>query len=166
MTAEEDGRVLAVLVYSGVVYNFRSLREELRVRGHRFRTASDTEVVLRSYLEWGQRCVEHLEGMFAFAIWDPRHQQLMLARDRLGIKPLYYTQVGRGVVFASEVKGLVAHPQVELTVDLEGMAEMLTYIATPGHAVYRGIRPRAPHGVSDRTPGLRRAVVHPAVWRA
>lgn len=148
MVAEEDGRTIAVLVYNGEVYNFRSLREELRVRGHRFHTASDTEVVLRSYLEWNQRCVEHLDGMFGFAVWDPRRQQLMLARDRLGVKPLYYAQLDRGVVFGSEVKALLAHPLVELTVDLEGMAEMLTYIATPGHAVYRGVREVPPGHVT------------------
>ncbi|HEY8374623.1 MAG TPA: asparagine synthase (glutamine-hydrolyzing) [Pseudonocardiaceae bacterium] len=139
MVAEEDGRVLAVLVHNGEVYNYRQLREELVARGHRFRTTSDTEVVLRAYLEWGEHCVERLEGMFGFAVWDPQRQQLMLARDRLGIKPLYYAPLGRGVVFGSEIKALLAHPLVEPVIDLEGMAEVLTYIATPGHAVYRGL---------------------------
>lgn len=139
MVAEDNGNVLATLVYNGEIYNYRRVREELVSHGHRFRTASDTEVVLRSYLEWGPRCVEHLDGMFAFAVWDPRAQQLLLARDRLGVKPLYYTRLGRGLAFGSEVKALFAHPLVEPVIDLEGMAEVLTYIATPGNAVYRGI---------------------------
>jgi asparagine synthase (glutamine-hydrolysing) len=140
MVAEETGQVRAVLVYNGEVYNYRWLQEQLSARGHRFRTVSDTEVVLRSYLEWGERCVEHLEGMFAFAVWDPRQQQLLLARDRLGVKPMYYTKVGRGVVFGSEVKALLAHPLVDAVVDDEGLSELLAYIATPGHAIYHGIR--------------------------
>jgi asparagine synthase (glutamine-hydrolysing) len=138
--AEEDGRVLAVLVYNGEIYNFRQLREHLAARGHRFRTASDSEVVLRAYLEWGEDCVTRLNGMFAFAVWDPRHHHLLLARDRLGVKPMYYAPLGRGAVFGSEPKSLLAHPLVEAVVDRDGMAELLTYIATPGHAVYRGMR--------------------------
>lgn len=139
MVSTEDGHVLAVLVYNGEVYNFRALRAELAGRGHRFRTAGDTEVVLRSYLEWGPACVDRLDGMFAFAVWDPRRGRLLLARDRLGIKPLFYQRLGRGVIFGSELKALLAHPLAEPVVDVEGMAELLTYIATPGHAVYRGI---------------------------
>ncbi|ASO19706.1 asparagine synthase (glutamine-hydrolyzing) [Actinoalloteichus hoggarensis] len=137
--AEEDGRTLAVLVYNGEVYNFRQLRAELASRGHRFRTAGDTEVVLRSYLEWGPACVDRLDGMFAFAVWDPRAEQLMLARDRLGIKPLFYSRLGEGIAFASEPKALLAHPLIDAVVDTEGLAELLTYISAPGKAVYRDI---------------------------
>ncbi|MCX4820569.1 asparagine synthase (glutamine-hydrolyzing) [Streptomyces sp. NBC_01142] len=140
MVAEEDGRTLAVLVHNGEIYNFRRLRAQLESLGHRFRTAGDTEVVLRAYLEWGERCAERLEGMFAFAVWDPRAGKLVMFRDRLGIKPLYYAQTGRGLVFGSEPKALLAHPSVACVVDTEGMAELLAYIATPGHAVYRGMR--------------------------
>src|SRR5437763_919636 len=82
MVAEESGRVLATIVYNGEIYNYREVREQLSARGHRFRTNCDTEVVLRSYLEWGERCVEHLNEMFGFGIWDPRARQLLLARDR------------------------------------------------------------------------------------
>nr|CAM34350.1 putative amide synthase [Streptomyces tendae] len=156
MVAEEDGRQLAVLVYNGEVYNYRTLRDELAARGHRFRTASDTEVVLRAYLEWGGACVEHLDGMFAFAVWDPRRRELLLARDRLGVKPLYYARVGSGIVFGSEVKALLAHPLVEPVVDAEGLAELLSYIATPGHAIYRGIREvRAGHTLTVRDGAVR-----------
>lgn len=141
MTAtDEHGRTLAVLVHNGEIYNFRTIRSRLEGLGHRFRTAGDTEVVLRAYLEWGERCVEHLDGMFAFAIWDPRHGRLLLARDRLGIKPLCYATTPHGVLFASEPKALFAHPALECAVDAEGLAELLAYIATPGHAVYRGVR--------------------------
>lgn len=148
MVATADGRTLAVLVYNGEVYNFRALRAELSTRGHHFRTASDTEVVLRSYLEWGEQCVVRLDGMFGFAVWDPQRDQLMLARDRLGVKPLYYAPLGRGVVFGSELKALLAHPLLEPVVDLEGMAELLTYIASPGHAAYRGMREVPPGHVA------------------
>ncbi|MFD4143373.1 asparagine synthase (glutamine-hydrolyzing) [Streptomyces sp. NPDC058572] len=140
MVAEEGGRTLAVLVHNGEIYNYRELRSQLESLGHRFRTAGDTEVVLRAYLEWGERCAERLDGMFAFAVWDPRDGKLVLVRDRLGIKPLYYAAAGRGLVFGSEPKALLAHPSVECVVDAEGMAELLAYIATPGHAVYRGMR--------------------------
>ncbi|AVZ76429.1 asparagine synthase (glutamine-hydrolyzing) [Streptomyces lunaelactis] len=140
MVAEEDGRALAVLVHNGEIYNFRQVRAQLESLGHRFRTAGDTEVVLRAYLEWGERCAERLEGMFAFAVWDPRAGKLVMVRDRLGIKPLYYAAAGRGLVFGSEPKALLAHPSIECVVDTEGLAELLAYIATPGHAVYRGMR--------------------------
>ncbi|MEV6399155.1 asparagine synthase (glutamine-hydrolyzing) [Streptomyces sp. NPDC051907] len=140
MVAEEDGRVLAVLVHNGEIYNFRRLRAQLESLGHRFRTAGDTEVVLRAYLEWGERCAERLEGMFACAVWDPRSGRLTMFRDRLGIKPLYYAETAHGLVFGSEPKALLAHPSVECAVDTEGLAELLAYIATPGHAVYRGMR--------------------------
>ncbi|HEX4221173.1 MAG TPA: asparagine synthase (glutamine-hydrolyzing) [Pseudonocardiaceae bacterium] len=140
MLAEDNGRLLAAIAYNGEVYNFHQLRAELLARGHRFRTASDTEVVLRSYVEWGENCVEHLEGMYAFAVWDPRRHQLLLARDRLGVKPLVYARLGNGVVFGSEAKALLAHPLVQAGVDAEGLAELLGYIATPGHAIYRDMR--------------------------
>ncbi|MEU2081846.1 asparagine synthase (glutamine-hydrolyzing) [Streptomyces albus] len=140
MAAEEDGRTLAVLVHNGEVYNYRRVRSRLEGLGHRFRTAGDTEVVLRAYLEWGERCVEHLEGMFAFAVWDPARRRLLLARDRLGVKPLYFARTADGLLFGSEPKALLAHPSLECVVDAEGLAELLAYIATPGHAVYRGMR--------------------------
>ncbi|WP_432048481.1 asparagine synthase (glutamine-hydrolyzing) [Streptomyces asiaticus] len=98
------------LVHTGEVYNFRELRRELVGRGHRFDTACDTEVVLRAYLEWGVGCVERLDGMFAFAVWDGVREELVLARDRFGVKPLYYHPLPAGVLFASEPKGLLANP--------------------------------------------------------
>src|SRR5262249_43591218 len=108
MVAEEDGRVLAALTYSGEVYNYRELPAELVARGHAFRTTSDTEVVLRGYLEWGDAVAERLNGMYAFGLWDTRRQALVLVRDRLGIKPLYWYRTGGGVLFGSEPKAILA----------------------------------------------------------
>ncbi len=104
--ANEDGRVL--IVYNGEVYNHAALRPDLEARGHRYRTRSDTETVLHLYAEEGDRCVERLRGMFAFAIWDTSRRRLLLARDRLGIKPLYYAVTKHELLFASEIKALLA----------------------------------------------------------
>lgn len=139
MTATHEGRTLLVLTYSGEVYNYRELRAELEKLGHAFRTRSDTEVVLRAYLQWGEEFAERLNGMYAFALWDPRNRQLLLIRDRMGIKPLYYYPTPDGVLFGSEPKAILAHPSVHPTVDAEGLAELITFTKTPGHAVYKGM---------------------------
>lgn len=142
-----------VLVYSGEVYTFVELREELRRRGHRFHTDSDTEVVLRVYLEWGAELPERLNGMYAFAIWDGRTDQLLLMRDRMGIKPLYYFLTDDGVLFGSEPKAVLANPMVPREVDLEGLRELFSMVKTPGHAVWAGMREVEPGTVVtvDRT---------------
>jgi asparagine synthase (glutamine-hydrolysing) len=137
---QDDGREIAAITYSGEVYNFRELRAELQVRGHRFESRSDTEVVLRAYLEWGEGFVDHLNGMFAFALWDMRNQQLLLIRDRMGVKPLYYYQTGDGVIFGSEPKALLANPLVPRKVRADGLREILEMVKTPGNAVFHGIR--------------------------
>jgi asparagine synthase (glutamine-hydrolysing) len=129
----------AVLTYSGEVYNFRELREELRRKGHSFTTTSDTEVVLRAYLEWGAGMVDRLNGMYAFAVWDTRAEELLLVRDRMGIKPLYYYPTGTGVLFGSEPKAILRHPETEAVVDRDGLREMFSIVRTPGHAVFRGM---------------------------
>ncbi|MGY5129011.1 asparagine synthase (glutamine-hydrolyzing) [Streptomyces nigrescens] len=139
MTVTHDGRTLLVTTYSGEVYNYRELRAELEQLGHTFRTRSDTEVVLHAYLQWGEEFAERLNGMYAFALWDPRTQQLLLIRDRMGIKPLYYHPTPDGVLFGSEPKAILAHPSVRPTVDAEGLAELITFTKTPGHAVYKGM---------------------------
>ncbi|MFF2542378.1 asparagine synthase (glutamine-hydrolyzing) [Kitasatospora sp. NPDC058063] len=155
MTAEHDGRTLAVLTYSGEVYNHRELRAELEAAGHRFRTRSDTEVVLRAYLEWGEHLAERLNGMFAFAVWDVRREELLLVRDRMGVKPLYYHRTPDGVIFGSEVKALLAHPAVRPVVDLDGLRELLGYTRTPGLTPYRDIHEVRPgHVVRVRREGL------------
>jgi asparagine synthase (glutamine-hydrolysing) len=139
MTVTHDGRTLLVTTYSGEVYNYRELRAELEQLGHTFRTHSDTEVVLHAYLQWGEAFAERLNGMYALALWDPRSRQLLLLRDRMGIKPLYYHPTPDGVLFGSEPKALLAHPSLRPTVDAEGLAELITFTKTPGHAVYQGM---------------------------
>jgi asparagine synthase (glutamine-hydrolysing) len=140
MVADEDGRTLAVLDYSGEVFNFVELRAELRGYGHHFRTRSDTEVVLRAYLQWGSSCAQHFVGMFAFAVWDARSRELVLIRDRFGIYPLYYHDGGRLVVFGSEPKAVLAHPAVPAEVDVDGLREMLSFAPVPGRSAYRYLR--------------------------
>src|SRR5579863_448699 len=113
------------ITYNGETYNARELRAELEQRGHSFRTTSDTEVVLHLYLEFGERFVEKLRGMFAFAIWDARERKLVLGRDRLGIKPLYIHQSGGRLVFASELKTLLASGLVPRQLDPAGLRAFL-----------------------------------------
>ena len=112
MQAEQDGRTVASLIFAGEIYNFVELREQLIVLGHRFRTRSDTEVILRGYLQWGVQVADRLNGMFSFAIWDTRTQELLLVRDRMGVKPLFYFPTPHGVLFGSEPKAILAHPAV------------------------------------------------------
>ncbi|ONI77919.1 asparagine synthase (glutamine-hydrolyzing) [Actinosynnema sp. ALI-1.44] len=155
MVAEQDGKPIAVLSYSGEVYNFRELRTELEGAGHRFRTRSDTEVVLRSYLEWGADCGSHLEGMFAFGVWDIRRQELVLVRDRMGIKPLFYTRLPTGVLFGSEPKALLAHPAVRPAVDADGLREVFSTAKVPGRTVFRDMHQLLPgHTLTVNADGL------------
>jgi asparagine synthase (glutamine-hydrolysing) len=115
----EDSDV--VLVYNGEVYNYPELRVELQERGHRFLTRSDTEVVLHAFLEWDTECFRRLRGMFALALWCESRRRLVLARDRVGIKPLYFCRKGRDIYFSSELKGILHHPDVDRTLDLDGL---------------------------------------------
>jgi asparagine synthase (glutamine-hydrolysing) len=130
----------ATIVYSGETYNFRELRRELEAHGHRFRTHSDTEVVLRAYLQWGADMVDRLNGMYALAIWDTRTEELLLIRDRMGIKPLYYAPTPHGVLFGSEPKAILANPVFPARLSDEGLLELLTSTKAPGHAVFEGMR--------------------------
>jgi asparagine synthase (glutamine-hydrolysing) len=128
------------LVYSGEAYNFVELREELRRAGERFETSSDTEVVLRGYLRWGAALAERLNGMFAFAIWDSRERKLVLIRDRLGIKPLYFYRTPDGVLFGSEPKAILANPIAKRVVDADGLRELFAFARSPRSPVWSGIR--------------------------
>ena len=136
--ANEDGTVWAVL--NGEIYNHVELRDALMRRGHRFATRSDTEVLVHAWEEFGEDCVGHFNGMFALAVWDERRQVLFLARDRMGEKPLYYTQVAGWLIFASELRALLAHPCVSRELDLLGVCRYLCngYVADP-HAIVRGV---------------------------
>lgn len=139
MQAEEEGQTIASLIYTGEVYNFTELRDQLIQLGHSFKTRSDTEVVLRSYLQWGDEMAEHLNGMFAFAIWDTRTEELFLIRDRMGVKPLYYYPSGDGVLFGSEPKAILAHPAVQPRVDKDGLRELLVLAKNPEATIYAGM---------------------------
>ncbi|MDR3561602.1 MAG: asparagine synthase (glutamine-hydrolyzing) [Negativicutes bacterium] len=130
-----------VITYNGELYNTPELRWELMARGYSFTSISDTEVLLKAYIEWGAACVERLNGIFAFAVWDEARQQLFLARDRMGVKPLFYTQRGSGFIFGSELKAVLAHPDVPAEVTAEGLGEifMIGPARTPGNGVFRGV---------------------------
>ncbi|GAA2785405.1 asparagine synthase (glutamine-hydrolyzing) [Crossiella cryophila] len=128
-----------VLVYSGEVYNFTELRTQLTGLGHHFRTGSDTEVVLRGYLEWGEQLAERLNGMYAFAIWDGREQKLVLIRDRMGVKPLYLHRTPDGVLFGSEPKAVLANPRFRRRVDTGCLRELVGFTKAPGWALWRDL---------------------------
>ena len=119
------------VVFNGEIYNFENLRKFLEERGHRFRSATDTEVILHLYEEYGIDCVHHLQGMFAFAIWDSRKKVLFAARDRLGKKPFYYARNGSSLVFGSEVSALLAHPAVSNNPDWVSLGIYLTKQCVP-----------------------------------
>jgi asparagine synthase (glutamine-hydrolysing) len=142
----ESNNQLYVLTYNGELYNSDDIRRDLKARGHRFNSYSDTEVVLVSYLEWGAACLERFNGIFAFGIWSQAEQSLFLARDRMGVKPLFYTKRGSAFIFGSEIKALLAHPKVPAEIDLEGLQEVfgLGPAHTPGHGIYKGINELRP----------------------
>ena len=120
-----DGRY--VISYNGEIYNFKELRTELESLGHLFHSQSDTEVVLAAYTEWGVKALDRFNGMFAFAIWDKKTKELFIARDRYGIKPLYYSFFGNAFIFASEQKAILEHPAAKREIDLEGLLEYFTF---------------------------------------
>lgn len=126
----QDAESGVLISYNGEVYGFKALRRRLQLKGHRFFSDCDTEVVLRAYLEWGADCVEHLDGMFAFAIWDPRSSQLLLIRDRLGVKPLYYGFTGGRLCFASSVSALLEMWPETPQVDADAVRHYLRCIRT------------------------------------
>lgn len=130
------------MVYNGELYNTAELRRRLEACGHSFSTHSDTEVVLASYLEWGEACLELFNGIYAFAVWDIRKQSLFFARDRIGVKPLFFTEKNGNFLFASEIKTLLAHPDIDARIDADAVAELMLVGPgrTPGYGVFCGIR--------------------------
>jgi asparagine synthase (glutamine-hydrolysing) len=154
----DDGRL--AVVFNGEIYNFPELRRQLAARGVRFASKSDTEVLLYGYREWGEKLVDHLVGMFAFAIWDGRTRELFLARDRAGEKPLYYATGPWGFAFASEVTALAGLPEVDTGIDPDALALYLHYQYVPSpYSIYRGIR-KLPPGHAMRIRGTQTTV-----WR-
>jgi asparagine synthase (glutamine-hydrolysing) len=139
----EDGDI--VVVFNGEIYNHLELRRELEARGHRFRSRCDTEVVLHAFREWDTDCFSRLRGMFAVALWRESQKRLVLCRDRLGIKPLYYYRHGSEIIFGSELKAILEHPEVERRLDLAGLNHYLSlnYVPCP-HTLIEGIRKLPP----------------------
>ena len=131
-----------VLVYNGELYNTEELRRELIRLGHSFLGHSDTEVLLHGYAQWGEHVVDKCNGIFAFAVWEEKHKRLFLARDRIGVKPLFFTQQGEKLIFASEIKTILTYPGVKAVLDGEGVAQifLLGPGRLPGSGVFRGIR--------------------------
>jgi asparagine synthase (glutamine-hydrolysing) len=152
--ANEDESVW--IVFNGEIYNHLDLRRDLQARGHRFRTKSDTEAIVHAYEEWGAAgCARRLRGMFAFAVWDERTQALTLVRDRLGIKPLYWAQLGQDLAFASEVKSLLAIPELDGRVDDLALSAYLSlrYVPAP-QTLFRGVNKLTPATLLTWKSGL------------
>ncbi len=143
----DRGDEIFTIVYNGELYNTRELRKELEILGHLFVSNSDTEVLLRAYCQWGEKCVEKCNGIFAFAVWEHRRKRLFLARDRMGVKPLFYKLHNGGLLFASEIKTILAYPGVKAELTPEGAAQILLLGPgrTPGCGVF--------HGVFELEPG-------------
>lgn len=129
--SNEDGTL--TIVFNGEIYNYRELQERLRARGHRIATSSDTEVIVHLYEEMGEECVKELRGMFTFAIWDANRRRLFIARDRLGIKPLYYKEHDGSLIFGSEIKAILQHPEVQACLDVDALGDFLSlkYVPAP-----------------------------------
>jgi asparagine synthase (glutamine-hydrolysing) len=139
----DDGRL--VVTFNGEIFNYIELRQSLIQLGHRFRTESDTEVILHAYRQYGERCVEHFNGQWALAIWDKQQRKLFLSRDRLGIRPLFTTCAGGRFLFASEIKSLFVHPEVPRELDPDGMRQMFTYWSTLAPTtIFQGIQELPP----------------------
>ena len=124
----KDGRLW--ITFNGEIFNYIELREELIGKGHRFETRSDTEVILNAYREFGENCVHHFNGQWAFAIWDMQDHKLFLSRDRFGVRPLFYTQTSDSFLFASEIKALFTCPEVPTQIDLQGLDQIFTFWVT------------------------------------
>src|SRR5437763_3623080 len=139
----EDGSVQAV--FNGEIYNYQRLRADLQGKGHCFRTQSDTEVIAHLYEDEGTQLVQRLRGMFAFALWDGRRRRLLLARDRVGIKPLYFCRDAEKIVFGSELKTILAHGSAPRTIDPAALEDYLAFGVVPGtQTIFAGIEKLAP----------------------
>ncbi|WP_163970218.1 asparagine synthase (glutamine-hydrolyzing) [Oceanobacillus halotolerans] len=150
-----------ILVYNGELYNTEELRNILTNKGYQFETMSDTEVVLTAYIEWKEACVDYLNGIFAFGVWDEDRAQLFMTRDRLGVKPLFFRHDSHSFLFGSEPKSILAHHDVEASVDRDGLAEIfgLGPSKTPGHGIFKGVQElRGGHSLCFSKDGL-------TIWR-
>ncbi|OPH48624.1 asparagine synthase (glutamine-hydrolyzing) [Paenibacillus ferrarius] len=167
----KQGDYTYTIVYNGELYNAPELKKELELRGHQFRTTCDTEVLLVAFMEWGRACVDRLNGIFAFAAWNDQEQSLYLVRDRLGVKPLFYSHQNGVLLFGSEPKSILAHPDFKAEIGAEGLAEIFAVgpARTPGHGVYRNMSELKPgqcavfdrNGLSIRTYWKLESKPHP-----
>lgn len=159
MEAKNRAGHSSVVAFNGQIFNFRELRSQLVGFGYTFETNSDTEVLLKGYLHWKERVAEHLNGMFAIAVWDTYEQQLVLIRDRLGVKPLYYYCTDTGIIFGSEPKALFENPYVKANVSRRGFCEILDMVKTPELTPYDGMYEVRPgHILTFSRKGLERKV--------
>ena len=129
------------IVYNGELYNTEDIRKELLLKNYKFKGHSDTEVLLLSYVEWGEKCVEKFNGIFAFAIWEEKNQRLFFARDRIGVKPLFYSVINNEFVFGSEIKALLCHPLIRPEISLDSICDLILLGPgrTPGFGVFNNI---------------------------
>ena len=149
------------VVFNGEIYNFQELRRRLEGHGHVFSTQSDTETIVHLYEEYGEHCVDHLRGMFAFALWDERKKRLLVARDRLGIKPLYYAEAGGRILFASELKAILQLPDVERKLNWSAVSYLFSFLSTPpAEAIIDGVHKLEPGRLLTASPG-RAPVIEP-----
>jgi asparagine synthase (glutamine-hydrolysing) len=141
-----DKALQLAIVFNGAIYNYKQLRAELQAQGYRFFSEGDTEVILKAYAEWGERCVDRLHGMFAFAVWNSARQTLFLARDRMGIKPLYFSRTGKQFRFASTPQALLVAGDVDTRIDPVALHHQLTLhaVVPAPHTILQGIRKLAP----------------------
>ncbi len=160
-----DSELGVAVVFNGTIYNYRALRAELQALGYRFFSDGDTEVIIKAYAAWGSACVEHLDGMFAFAVWDSRNQRLFLARDRLGIKPLYYSRNGQALRFASSLQALLAAGNVDTSIDPVALHHQLTLhaVVPAPRTLLNGVRKLEP--ATTLTVDARGATAFNTYWR-
>ncbi len=146
------------MVYNGELYNTEELRRELQKKGYAFQETSDTEVLLQAFIEWKETVVERLNGIFAFAVWDKKAHRLFMARDRMGVKPLFYTLQEGAMLFASEMKALLAHPQIPAILHADGIAEIMLLVWAEHRAmvyfiIYGSLSRDSMHGMTTRGCG-------------
>ncbi|MEH7301771.1 asparagine synthase (glutamine-hydrolyzing) [Neobacillus drentensis] len=160
MTKQKDGFNYTIC-YNGELYNTEDIRKILHTKGYSFKGHSDTEVLLTAYIEWAEECVNYLNGIYAFAVWDSKRELLFIGRDRLGVKPLFYKEHKKGFVFSSEIKALLAHPEIKTEIDHEGLAEVFGAgpSRSPGSGIFKGIKELRPaHALTFSKNGLK-------IWR-
>ena len=161
MSKQKDWLSNYTICYNGELYNTEDIRKVLHTKGYSFKGHSDTEVLLTAYIEWAEECVNYLNGIYAFAIWDSKKEQLFIGRDRLGVKPLFFREHKKGFIFASETKAILAHPEVKTEIDHEGLAEIFGMgpSRSPGSGVFKGIKELRPaHALTFSKNGLK-------IWR-